>query len=358
MISIILAGGSGTRFWPLSRRRRPKQLVRLFGDAVLLAQTVQRVAPLDHTHDPLVVCGLHLVDALADALPSLPRQNFLIEPAARNTAPAIALAASHVAHHHGEDTVLGVFPSDHAVTGHDAFTACVQRAADDAALGHIVTLGIPPTRPETGYGYIRLAEQPKSTPEAPQSVPVSAFVEKPDADTARAYLDAGSYVWNSGVFLFTPATLFAEYARQRPSELPALDALRAAVASEDRDALPAAFSAMEATSFDYAIMEGAASVRAVPATFMWSDVGHWAALPEVLTPDADGNITRGPVVTHETTSSIVYATDPSRVVAVAGASDLIVVDTEDAVLVVPKARAQEVKALVEALKRAGFEGAL
>lgn len=350
MLPIILAGGSGTRFWPASRRLRPKQLLRLFGEATMLAQTLER---FDARDDALIVCGPHLVGAIRAALPELGDHQLAVEPSPMNTAPAIALGALLAAARFGEDEVVGVFPSDHHVGDVPAFRAACATATEAARAGAIVTLGITPDRPETGFGYIHY--DPSSTEPAP---PVRRFVEKPDADTARAYLDGGAHLWNAGMFFFTPRTLRAEIARQLPEMDAHLDAIAAAIGTPRYDAVLAErFPLMPRTSIDYGVMEGAERVRVVPAEFGWSDVGHWAALHDVLDPDADGNVTRGDVALHEVTGSVVHA-DSGRLLAAVGVDDLVIVDTPDAVLVMPRSRAQDVRAIVGMLEERGRDDLL
>lgn len=341
MIAVILAGGSGTRFWPLSRPERPKQLVRLFGERVMIGQTVERLASICGVERVLVVCGASLLEATREALPELPAQNFIVEPAARNTAPAIALAAAHARHRFG-DEVIGVFPSDHFIGDVEAFAATVAQAVAHAERGGIVTLGITPSRPETGYGYIRRGE----VLEQGGAWRVDAFVEKPDRATALEYLASGGYDWNAGMFFFRPTALFGELARQLPDTHAAIGEIEAALGTGALDEVTrAAFARVDATSIDFGVMEGARDVKVVPASFAWSDVGHWAALPEVRAPDEDGNVVEARAILDEVRDSILLSTDPDCVIAASGVEGLVIVATPDAVLVVPRERAQRVREL-------------
>lgn len=339
MIAVILAGGSGTRFWPLSKRERPKQLIRLFGERVMIGQTVERLKALTSMDRVFVVCGEHLLEQMMEQLPELERENFLVEPAARNTAPAIAWASAHVARLF-PDEVVGIFPSDHFVGSQENFAAAVQKACISARHGAIVTLGMRPDRPETGYGYIQRGEQTEEL----GVFAVKAFVEKPDTITALGYLQDGGYDWNAGMFFFMPQSLEAELARQ----LPQLHAkIQTIMASGERElgTLASVFPTLESVSIDYGIMENALSVCVVPADFAWSDVGQWAALTEVRPTDPQGNVIEANVLLHDVHDSIFYSTQGAKPIAAAGVRDLIVVDTPEAVLVVPKDRAQDVREL-------------
>ena len=343
MIAVILAGGSGTRFWPLSRRDRPKQLIRLFGDRVMIGQTVERLAKVTSTDRILVVCGEHLIAPMRDALPELDARNFLVEPAARNTAPAIALAAAWAAHHYPGEPV-GVFPSDHFIGAPDRFVDAVTRAGEAAKAGHIVTLGMQPDRPETGYGYIK---QGDATQESGDGVfDVDAFVEKPDLERALAYLGEGGYLWNAGMFFFLPEVLMGELEAQLPKMHEGIAAIAKTFDSDAYDdTLQEVFPALESVSIDYGVMENANSVCVVPSEFAWSDVGHWAALPEIRDTDDRGNVIEAPVILHDVDDCVFYSTQDARPIAAAGITGLVVVDTPEAILVIPKDRSQDVREL-------------
>ncbi|MFB6264098.1 MAG: mannose-1-phosphate guanylyltransferase [Bradymonadaceae bacterium] len=353
MIAVILAGGAGTRFWPSSRRHRPKQLLELAGDRPLIRQTADRLRDAPAVDDLLVVCGDHLVDALSEALPGVRRDQFVVEPAPRDTAPAFALACAHVSERLGDEPV-GLFPADHYIDQLDRFHDCLARAESAADAGSIATMGIEPTRPETGYGYIRY------TPDAGTDGvhPVEAFVEKPDRQTALSYLESGSYLWNSGMFFMRPSVLYREMGRQMAESREALDDIRDELAADRDAAIGAPFERMEATSLDYGVMEGAEDVVVVPATFTWSDVGHWAAVDSVTETDSDGNAIRGDVLAKDTEDSVVVADGTDRFVAAVDLDGMVVVDTPDALLVIPKEKAQRVKEVVRDLEDAGRDDLL
>lgn len=349
MYVVIMAGGAGTRFWPLSRRHRPKQLLSLFGDRPMIAETVARFEGFVPLERILVVTSEALLDAIREAVPELPTANLLAEPVGRNTAPCIGLAAMEVLRRTQDPSqVVAVFPADHYIRDPRRFLDAVAQAGAAATAGAIVTLGVEPTRPETGYGYIHHGEI-----EADGTARVDAFVEKPNRDTALRYLRDGRYVWNAGIFAFRIDTLLAEFARQLPALRAQLDEVAAALDAGDEVALRTVFESIEPVSIDYGIMEGATTMRVVPTYFGWSDVGAWDALSEVAETDDHGNVAIGDVVAIDCLDCVLVGHD-RRVLAAVGLSRVVVVDSEDAVLVAPRDRVQEVRAIVDSLKnRAG-----
>lgn len=351
MIAVILAGGSGTRFWPLSRKDRPKQLVRLFGQRVMIAQTFERLARVVSQENVYIVCGEHLVERILDAIPELDSEHLIVEPSARNTAPAILLASAVIEARHGADVPVGIFPSDHFIGKPELFASTVEAASQVARREDaIVTLGISPTRPETGYGYI--LRDVEEDPDEHGSSPVDAFVEKPNVEKALEYLSHGHYFWNAGMFFFRPMTMKGEFKRQEPLFYEVYnDLVHAYEQGAFADVLPQRFEQLEKISIDYAIMEGAQEVRVVPSLFPWSDVGHWAALDEVCDANDEGNVIEAERVSlHDVKDSIFYSEEGSqRRIAAVGLDGMVVVDTRDAVLVMPKDRAQDVRAIVDML---------
>ena len=339
---VLLSGGSGTRLWPLSREAYPKQFLPLAGEHTMLQDTWRRVAPLAGAA-PIVVANEEHRFLAAEQLRlvGVEHADIILEPVGRNTAPAIAAAALQ-ASANGDDPLLLVLPSDHVVRDPEAFRAAVTAAIPDAEAGALVTFGIVPSAPETGFGYIQAAEG--------QGVrQVLRFVEKPDAATARGYLEAGGYYWNSGMFLFRASRYLAELGRFRPD---ILAAVRAAFAGAARDGdfirlEREAFAACPADSIDYAVMEKTADARVLPVDIGWNDVGSWSALWEVSEQDGDGNARQGDVIAVDSRNSYAYA---RRLVALVGVEDLVVVETDDAVLVARKDRVQQVKDVVARLK--------
>lgn len=357
MFAVIMAGGSGTRFWPLSRRLRPKQFLAIGTEQPLIVETVERLAPMIGPERIRIVAGGHHADGLRTLLPTLDDDALLIEPCARNTAPCVGLAAIHVAHQ-DPNAVMAVLPADHHIADPEAFRRVMAAAAERARAGEIVTLGIRPTRPETGYGYIHYDRA--DTTVAQNGIEVCAvrrFVEKPPRAVAEKYLSDGGYLWNSGMFFFTAARILADMKRLLPAMAEGLARIAETIGTPAYQAtLEAEFAAMASVSIDYGIMEHAANVRVVPASIGWNDVGHWAALADFAAADDHGNVVHGPAIVLDSRDTIVHAED--RTVAVVGCDDLVVVSTEDAVLVCPRDRAQDVRRVVQALKAAGKDGLL
>jgi mannose-1-phosphate guanylyltransferase len=324
----------------------------LWNGRTLLELTVERLRPLIPVERLLVVTGAHLAEATAALLPELPGENLVIEPSARNTLPCVVLAAALAAARE-PDAVLGIFSADHFVADAEAFREACRWGAQAARAGQIATLGIAPSRPETGFGYIRAAAG-----QGPVRA-VERFVEKPDGATAERYLAEGGYFWNAGIFFLSVATLQSELSRQRPTFAAALEAMREALGRGDAGALSEAFGRMEPISIDYGIMEAAQDVAVVPAAFGWSDVGHWGALDEVLPSDSAGNVTLGKAVLVDTREAVVVNQDDGgRMLAVVGLEGVVVVQTSDATLVLPKAQAQRVREVIAALRAQGRDDLL
>lgn len=347
LVPVILCGGSGTRLWPLSRAMNPKQLLQLTSGRSLLQETLARLDALDALGSPppampIVVCNEAHRFLVAAQLRDMGRSaTVMLEPEGRNTAPAIAVAARHARQRAGHDVRLLVLPADHVITDVTAFAQSVEVAMRIAAEGRLVTFGITPTRPETGYGYIAAEAATASGWH-----PVRAFVEKPDYEMARRYVQSGDYLWNSGMFLFSADMFLGEvHAHAGDIAEAAERSLENAVASDGFIRLDVdAFTACRADSVDYAVMERSERVVVVPLDAGWSDVGSWDALWDASPHDESGNVVSGDVVLHDCRDSLVRA--ESRLVAVAGVKDCIVVETADAVLVVPRGDSQVVRQLV------------
>ena len=356
ILPVILAGGGGTRLWPLSRSHYPKQFLALGGDDSLLQQTLTRLAGADtlSAEAPIVVCNEEHRFLVAEQarLSGVPLATIMLEPAGRNTAPALCAAASF-ASRDGADPLLLMMPSDHLIADRAAFQRAVEAGAELAAKGEVVTFGIVPTRAETGYGYIELGARVATNAATPCHI-VKAFKEKPDADTARGYLDSGSYLWNAGIFMMRASRWLAHAERSCPA---IVTAAKSATANGHQDGdffrLQAeAFKASPSDSIDYAVMEPLSvqgAVRVVSLDAGWSDVGSWASLWEVSAQDADGNVTRGDVCTIDSHDNLIFA--EHRLVATLGCRELVVVETADAVLVADKRKAQDVKHVVDWLAR-------
>jgi len=342
---VILSGGSGTRLWPLSREAYPKQFLPLAGELTMLQATWQRVAPIA-SRGPLVIANEEHRFVAAEQLQQVGAEPaaIILEPVGRNTAPAIAVAALE-ATRDGADALLLVLPSDHVITDEAAFRAAVQAASSAAEAGKLVTFGIVPTGPETGYGYIKAADG--------QGVrAVERFVEKPDLETATGYVASGQYYWNSGMFLFKASRYLQELERLQPAMLSACrDAWQSARRDADFTRLDKdAFTAVPSDSIDYAVMEKTADAVVVPLDAGWNDVGSWTALRDVSQQDGDGNAHQGDVIAIDCRNTYAYG---QRLVAMVGLDDVIVVETDDAVLVGKADRMQEVKTVVAKLKADG-----
>jgi mannose-1-phosphate guanylyltransferase/mannose-6-phosphate isomerase len=349
---VILSGGSGTRLWPLSREHFPKQLLPLAGERSMIQETALRAREAGLAA-PIVVCNAEHRFAIAEQMRAagVAPAALLLEPVARNTAAAVAAAAAHLAATGApEGDMLLVLPSDHVILDRPAFAAAVARAATAAGLGRLVTFGIEPTAPETGYGYISAGV---ALAGAPGAHDVARFVEKPDLATAQGYLAAGGWSWNSGMFLFPLGAFRAELAAHAPDVARAAAAAVAGAARDldfvrlDREA----FAAAPSISIDYAVMEKTRLAAVVPASLGWSDVGSWSALWEIGARDADGNVAQGDVLSERTRNS--YLRAEHGLLAAVGIEDTIVVALKDAVLVASRDEAQHVKAIVDRLKKAG-----
>jgi mannose-1-phosphate guanylyltransferase len=344
LFPVILAGGSGTRFWPLSRRAFPKQFLPLASGKALLTETLERLGNMALPQQCHVVCGKTHLAVARKLLPKVPKKNWLAEPQARNTAPAIALALAHISKKNPE-ALIAVFPADHHVSAPKALRLCLANAMELAQQGHIVTLGILPTRPETGFGYIYRG---KALGEG--GYKTKAFVEKPDEETAQKYLASGDYFWNAGIFVFRADTMLEAFAKHMPEVAQALLRLREAIGKTNANAvLEREFKKMTATSIDFGVAEKADNMAVVPADIGWSDVGSFQALEEVKPKDAKGNVLCAQTLLEECEGNIFYS--EGRLIAALGIEGLAIVDTEDVLLVLDKRKCQNIRRLVERLQK-------
>ena len=352
---VIMAGGSGTRFWPLSRQLFPKQLLKIIGDETLIQQTMRRVvtgAPPERvmisTNPPQAESIRVQLSGWKDAL----KDNFVLEPEGRNTAPAIALVALELVRR-DPDAVMLVVPADHIVKGQKEFDAAVALAAELSQQGLLVTFGIKPIRPETGYGYIKPDRKRVLGKRGTlKGYRVGRFVEKPDAVKAAQYLKSGDYCWNSGMFVWRAATILEEIRRHQPALARGIDHIgRLMEQKAPRSIIDDTYRGLPSISIDNGVMERSDKAAMVPVAFKWSDVGSWGSLDEVAAKDKAGNVVGGRVIDIGSQRSVVYG--DRRVVATIGLTDMVVVDTPDATLVCPKSRAQDVKRIVDILKQQG-----
>ncbi|MBI5136266.1 MAG: mannose-1-phosphate guanylyltransferase/mannose-6-phosphate isomerase [Nitrospirae bacterium] len=349
-IPVVLAGGIGSRLWPLSRELYPKQLISLVGEQTMLQATLGRLEGLEGCAPPMLVAGDEHRFLAAEQVRRRPNapQSIVLEPEGRNTAPAVAVAAL-LARAGGADPLLLVLPADHVIGDVPAFHGAVETALAQAETGSLVTFGIRPDHPETGYGYIHQG--------APADVPgafrVERFVEKPDLPTAQRFVAAGDYFWNSGMFAFRASVYLEELKAHAPDILTAAEA---AVAGATRDLdftrlAAGPFGACPSESIDYAVMERTARAVVVPVSMAWNDLGSWRAVWETSGPDAQGNVLMGDVIAEDVSGSYIRAEE--RLVAAVGIKDLVVIETGDGVLVAPRERSQDVKTLVKRLQGAG-----
>ncbi|MEN6332403.1 MAG: mannose-1-phosphate guanylyltransferase [Smithella sp.] len=350
MHAVIMAGGRGTRFWPRSREKKPKHLLDIISHRTIIQETVDRILPLVDPENILVVTGIKHARALMNQLPQIPSRNIIIEPEGKNTAPCIGLAALHIQKKAGDD-IMVVLPSDHAIADAAKFlqviNAAVQTAANEDAL---VTIGIKPASPQTGYGYIEKGAliESKTTEEVSH---VKSIHEKPDYKQALEFVKSGNFYWNSGMFIWKSSAILKSISRWLPDLYSGLTTINEALGLPgEKAAIRRIYKNLVPVSIDYGVMEKADNVYTVKGDFGWSDVGSWDALWEISAKDENGNAMIGGsnVIAEGSTGSLVYS--PNKLVALAGVKDLIVVETKDALLICPKGDSQNVKKIVDALE--------
>lgn len=362
-VVVIMAGGSGERFWPLSRKDRPKQLLNLTSpDRSLLQEAVDRLLPLLDPKDIFVVTGRHLREAIVKSDSGLPPGNILAEPCKRNTAGCLCYAAARIcamAEDPEQPISMGVVTADHQISNPEEFRASVKAAlhvADNS--GAVVTMGIRPTRPETGYGYIEMppgAEPIEGSDPIRPAFPVVRFREKPDRESASRYLATGLFLWNSGMFFWRISSFIDEFRQAGSDFATAIDEMTAAMSAGDEDRVDSIFADLKDISIDYALLERARNVATLPAAFGWDDVGAWDALQRTYPTDKDDNVAVGNPVLLDSRGCVVYNEPGSEemAVAVVGMTDLVVVTARDAVLVTRTSHVQDVKTALNELKKRG-----
>jgi mannose-1-phosphate guanylyltransferase len=350
LVAVIMAGGSGTRFWPLSRSSRPKQFLPIAGEKTMLEDTVARLQPLIPLKKIYTVSNASQAETIRKLVPQLPPSNCLIEPEGRNTAPSLILATAQIFLRDPE-AVVAALPADHVILKPEVFRRKLKAAAAAAQRGFLITFGIPPTYPATGYGYIHF-EAAKSYSFLKETFyPVLAFKEKPTREQAETFLEAGHYYWNSGMFLWRADVLPQKLRAYAPDWLPFWEKIVRALKKEAADEVASIFRQMPVLSIDYALMERAKEILVCPGDFGWSDVGVWSSLLELWPRDKAGNACRGEVMSLDSERCLVY--NPGQITAIIGVEDLIIVNSGDALLVCRREADQKIREIIAQLKKAG-----
>jgi mannose-1-phosphate guanylyltransferase len=347
--AVIPAGGSGTRLWPLSRSTRPKFLLPLTGQQSLLQQTFDRLTRVTDPDRILVICGPAHVAAIVQQLPRLPASNVIVEPSPSGTGPALALATALIATQ-DPNAIMGSFAADHDVTDVDAFVDAVKASIVAARYGDLVTIGLTPSRPDTGFGYIERTDEVTATSATGTAYRAARFVEKPDLEHATRYVASGKFLWNAAMFVWQARTMMQEMQHLQPDIAAGVQEIAQAWGSEQQEQVTARiWSTMPNVTIDHGVMERARRVVVVPADMGWSDVGDFHSLGELIEQDGLGNSVRGDLLQIDTTNSVIWS-ETGRMVAMVGLDNIIVVDTEDALLIVDRTKSQEVRKVVERLK--------
>ena len=345
--ALIMAGGRGERFWPRSRKNLPKQFLSLTSDGKTLIQlTAERIAPIVSPEDIFVSTNKDYLPLVREQLPDIPESNIICEPVGRNTAPGIGLGAAYISKKYDEDTVMTVLPSDHLIKYNQMFIASLKDAIDVAQDGdNLVTLGIAPDFPETGYGYIRFLPNEMYK----RSYRVESFAEKPTLETAKEYLLSDEYLWNSGIFVWKISSVMKRIERFMPDVYEGLSVIRDAVfTSQEEEIITKVYPGFPSISIDYGVMEKSENIFTIPGNFGWDDVGSWLALERIQNSNEFGNITDGNVITVETNNCIIQGTD--KLIATVGMKDTIIVDTKDATLICARDSTADIKKVLENLR--------
>lgn len=349
--AVIIAGGIGTRFWPLSRKHKPKQFLPIISEKTMVEETVNRILPLLSPSQIYTVANFEQTQTLRKLLPKLPEKNLLVEPRGKNTAPSLMLATAWI-YLQTPKAVIAALPSDHLIKDSSLYLQILKAGASIAAEGdYLITFGISPTYPATGYGYIRFSEENPVQGEGQTFYRVHEFKEKPGNEQAKTYLAEGNYLWNSGMFLWRVEVFANKLEMYAPSLFPYWERMLIALKNSDQDALDSIFDEIPSISIDYALMEKAQGVLVCPGNFGWSDVGAWSSLFDIWPKDKNGNVLRGENIIFDSQNCLSYT--PHKLTVLVGVEDLIIIDTEDALLVCHKDKDQKIKKIINLMKKNG-----
>lgn len=351
-VAVVMAGGVGARLWPRSRERQPKQFTHIIGEGTMIQNTVEILKNRFDPNDIFIVTSASMVPIVHEQLPDIPTENIIAEPFGRNTAPCIALAVAHIDARYGENTVVAVFPSDHFITSISEFLQCVRTGCSAAAeIGDIITLGVEPTRPEAAFGYIQIRENEHvCTTDNGFLRRISTFAEKPDIDTAKRFVASGDFLWNTGIFFWKTSTFREAFAKYLPDYAPFFKLLDKHIGKESYgEILDTVYRQLRAISLDYAILEKADNILVIEGNFGWSDVGSWDEVYCLAMKDANNNAIEGEVIAIDSTNC--YAKSNGKLIGLVGVEDLIVVDSDVALFICKRGASQNVKELVNFLRR-------
>jgi len=350
--AVIMAGGTGTRFWPRSTEAKPKQFLNIFGDRTMLQETVDRISKLVPAENVWVITNDRYVDLVQEQLPDVPTHNIVGEAVAKNTAPCVALAAALIKEQDPEGTMV-VLPADHVIGQPDNFLSILETAQAKAEDGEsLVTIGIKPNHPETGYGYIEFESETSETHKGLEVKKVTQFREKPDVQTAREFLDSGNFLWNSGMFIWQASTVLKQFETYLPSVYSEVEKLSPAIGSKNqKEAIDTFYHGCPSISVDYGIMERAETVFVVPGSFGWNDVGSWRAVYELRDKDENGNVVQTDTAEFARAKKNLVQSDSDKMIALVGVEDLAVVETDNAILVCKLDESQGVKEVVNRLRK-------
>lgn len=351
-VAVIMAGGGGTRFWPISRMANPKQFVSLTSDEPMINETIGHFSKTVPVKDTYIVTNQGQVALLDTLLPAdLDRSHILVEPVGKNTAPCIMYAAMRIQKEYG-DSLISILPADHHISDVDEYVRILDMAYDAAEkTNNIITIGLWPKDAATGYGYIRFGDTVEGYEEVHE---LRRFVEKPNKIRAQEYVSSQKYLWNSGMFIARTSVLLAQFQQFLPDMYETFKNIEKDLATDaEKEAINRIYPTLESISIDYGVMERTKDVYVIPAEFGWNDVGSWDALAEVFPSTEEDNVIRGPHVGIETSNCIIFSKSGKRMITTVGVSDLVIVDADDAIMVVSRDRAQDVKKLVEELRRQG-----